>query len=101
MKAEFGPELRKKCFQHLLPQKNQGCQLLFSMSRGCALTDHGRGFLAPAHTMPGVGSKGPPALVLVSRHQGVLPLLPGNSSLRNPTVLASEETKDTTAVSKG
>lgn len=70
--------------------------------RGCDPSDPCRGFLAacPQHSpMAGVGSKAaPPAFVLVSRHQGVLP---GNSSLRNTTVLASEETKDTISVARG
>lgn len=52
MKAEFGPEFRKEeCFQHLLPRKNQACQLLFNKrGRACDLTDHSSGFLGACLT---------------------------------------------------
>lgn len=89
--SEFGPEFRaEECFQHLLPQKDQACQLLLAREAEPVISvtlQWFPGCLPQPSPMPGAGSKAaPPAFVLISRHQGVLP---GNSSPRNTTVLAS------------
>lgn len=40
-KAEFGPEVREEdCIQHLLPRKNQACQLLLNTrGQACGITN--------------------------------------------------------------
>lgn len=58
-KAEFGPRLRKeKCIQHLLPRKNQACQLLLNTrGQACGVTTDSSSRV-PRPRLPGC----PPAL---------------------------------------
>lgn len=96
-KAGFGPQLRKEeCIQHLLPRKNQTCQLLFHRrGQACSVTPapvarcQGRGCPGAClrrGRVPGAGGSSP-CLCAVSRQWGVPRLLHGNFSLRNTTLL--------------